>query len=511
MSTSIFLLWLVSIPLAIHAAPNKNVQPHGFLLNCGGSEKIEQDSLTYTPDDNFIKTGNKSEIQQEGLVPLLSSVRYFPDDVEEKFCYHFPVNKGRKWLVKTIYYYGGFDGGKEPPIFDQIIDGTKWNINTTADYAEGLSSYYEIIMVAHNKVLSICLAKNEHTTSNPFISAIELLYLDDSLYNSTDFGKYALVTLARHSFGSHDTIIFPDDKFNRYWYPLLDDNPVVTSHTSITPSAFWNMPPEKLFENSITASRGKTLVLNWPPFPVPKTYYYIALYFQDSRTPSPFSWRVFDVLVNGAKFYSNLNVTTDGVTVYSTTWPLEGETKITLIPPNNSPVGPVIAAGELFQLLPLAGLTLTRDVAVMEDLRKSFNKKPQDWHGDPCLPKDKSWTGVTCSSGMNTRIISLNLTNAGISGPLPPSISKLTALTHLWLGSNELTGQIPDLSQLKNLETLHLENNQLQGSIPESLGQLPKLKEVFLQNNHLKGSIPASLKNKNGINLKVTPGNEVSS
>ncbi|MDX7384640.1 hypothetical protein, partial [Enterobacter hormaechei] len=58
---------------------------------------------------------------------------------------------------------------------------------------------------------------------------------------------------------------------------------------------------------------------------------------------------------------SNLNVTTDGVTVYSTTWPLEGETKITLIPPNNSPVGPVIAAGELFQLLPLAGLTLTRD------------------------------------------------------------------------------------------------------------------------------------------------------
>lgn len=141
-------------------------------------------------------------------MPLLSSVRYFPDDVEEKFCYHFPVNKGRKWLVKTIYYYGGFDGGKEPPIFDQIIDGTKWNINTTADYAEGLSSYYEIIMVAHNKVLSICLAKNEHTTSNPFISAIELLYLDDSLYNSTDFGKYALVTLARHSFGSHDTIMY---------------------------------------------------------------------------------------------------------------------------------------------------------------------------------------------------------------------------------------------------------------------------------------------------------------
>lgn len=180
----------------------------GFLLNCGGNEKIQQDSLTYGPDDRFIKTGNKSEIKQEGLVPLLSSVRHFPADAEEKFCYNFPVNKGKKLIIKTIYYYGGFDGGTEPPIFDQIIDGTKWNINTSADYADGLSSYYEVIMVAQNKVLSICLARNEHTTSDPFISAIEVLYLDDSLYNTTDFGKYALVTLARHSFGSHDKLTY---------------------------------------------------------------------------------------------------------------------------------------------------------------------------------------------------------------------------------------------------------------------------------------------------------------
>lgn len=135
----------------------------------------------------------------------------------------------------------------------------------------------------------------------------------------------------------------------------------MTSQASVTPTTFWNMPPEKVFENSVTASRGKSLVVNWPNFPLPKTYYYLALYFQDNRTPSLYSWRVFDVLVNGVKFFSNLNVTTSGVTVYSTTWPLEGETKITLVPANTSPVGPVIAAGELFQLLPLAGRTLTRD------------------------------------------------------------------------------------------------------------------------------------------------------
>ncbi|PHT97435.1 hypothetical protein BC332_33647 [Capsicum chinense] len=509
MSTSIFLLWLVSIPLTIHATSNPH-PPQGFLLNCGGG-KLEQDSLTYLPDDKFIHTGNKTEIKQQGIVPLLSSVRYFPDLVEEKFCYQLPVNKGRKLLVKTIYYYGGFDGGTVPPVFDQIIDGTKWNIDTSKDYKDGGSSYYELVMVAHNKVLSVCFARNEHTTSDPFISAIEVLYLDDSLYNTTDFAKYALVTLARHSFGSHDTIIFPDDKFNRRWDEFVDINPVVTSHVPVTPTTFWNMPPAQVFENSVTASRGKSLVVNWPKFMLPKTYYYIALYFQDNRTPSPYSWRVFDVLVNGVMFFKNLNVTTSGVTVYSTAWPLEGNTTITMAPAINSPVGPIIAAGELFQLLPLAGITLTRDVVVMEDLRESFDKEPRDWHGDPCLPTDKSWTGVECSSGANPRITSLNLTNVGITGSLPPSISRLTALSHLWLGSNKLTGEIPDLSSLQSLETLHLEDNQLQGPIPESLGKLPKLREVFLQNNHLKGSIPGSLKNKNGINLKVSPGNEVSS
>lgn len=111
-------------------------------------------------------------------------------------------------MLRTMYYYGGFDGGKEPPVFDQIIQGTKWStVNTSEDYAKGLSSYYEIIVAALGKTLSVCLARNEHTVSSPFISAIELEYLEDSMYNSTDFTKYALSTVARHSFGRDQEII----------------------------------------------------------------------------------------------------------------------------------------------------------------------------------------------------------------------------------------------------------------------------------------------------------------
>lgn len=65
--------------------------------------------------------------------------------------------------------------------------------------------------------------------------------------------------------------------------------------------------------------------------------------------------------VNGKNFYANLNVTTNGITVYSSLWPLFGQTEIALTPAEGMPVGPVINAGEVLQILPLGGRTLTRD------------------------------------------------------------------------------------------------------------------------------------------------------
>lgn len=79
-------------------------------------------------------------------------------------------------------------------------------MNTSEDHANGLSSYYEIVVTSHAKTLSVCLAKNERTVSPPFISAIEIQMLEESVYNGTDFGKYGLITVARASFGDGDII-----------------------------------------------------------------------------------------------------------------------------------------------------------------------------------------------------------------------------------------------------------------------------------------------------------------
>lgn len=163
------------------------------------------DNLKYITDEGFISVGNITTLKTPNLVPILSTLRYFPDTSARKYCYAIPVVRGGKYLVRTTYYYGAFDGGDAPPVFDQIVGGTKWSVvNTTQDYATGLSSYYEIVLVATKKTLSFCLARNAHTKSSPFISALELEYMDDSLYNSTDFNKFALATVARSSFGSSD-------------------------------------------------------------------------------------------------------------------------------------------------------------------------------------------------------------------------------------------------------------------------------------------------------------------
>ncbi|KAF0898687.1 hypothetical protein E2562_009305 [Oryza meyeriana var. granulata] len=486
----------------------------GYQINCGArSEKVVGD-VTWVPDGRFVTVGNASDLQSPGLLPVLSSLRYFPDTSARKYCYVVPAERKSKYLVRTTYFYGRFDGGSAPPVFDQIIEGTRWSeVDTASDYARGLATYYEAVVLATGKEVSVCLARNAATKSSPFISALEVSPLEDSVYNSTDFGSYALSTIARHSFG-HDgsaAASYPGDRFNRFWEAHSDGMPVVENAASVSPEAFWNKPPEDVFRRGVTTASGsESLELQWPPAPLPAASYYLALYFQDSRAPGPLSWRVFDVAVNGETFFAGLNVSTAGSMLYGDKWPLSGKTKITLTPAPGSPVGPVINAAELMMVIPLGGRTHPRDVIGMQALARGFDNPPADWAGDPCLPQGNSWTGVTCTQGPLARVISLNLTNFNVGGSISDGIANLTAISSIWFVENNLTGPIPDMSLLHHLVALHLENNRLTGLIRPSLGSMPRLRELFVQNNALQGMIPGSLKNRTDITFQYAPGNNLS-
>ena len=91
----------------------------------------------------------------------------------------------------------------------------------------------------------------------------------------------------------------------------------------------------------------------------------------------------------------------------------------------------------------------------------------------------------------NGHVAGVNLSQNGLTGTIPESLTNLTQLTYLGLDGNQLTGKIPPgLGRLVKLETLSLANNQLIGVIPLELGQLLQLKNLDLSQNQLQGQIP---------------------
>ena len=65
-----------------------------------------------------------------------------------------------------------------------------------------------------------------------------------------------------------------------------------------------------------------------------------------------------------------------------------------------------------------------------------------------------------------------------------PDLSRMTSLTHLWIHSNELTGEIPaTLGMLPKLDDLNLRDNMLEGVIPDLSG-LDTLTRLRLHKQH---------------------------
>ena len=78
-----------------------------------------------------------------------------------------------------------------------------------------------------------------------------------------------------------------------------------------------------------------------------------------------------------------------------------------------------------------------------------------------------------------------------LCGPVPSSLKDLIVLQELNLAWNKFTGCIPEeIYSLVNLQVLRLDNNELEGTVSESIGNLTKLKLLNVCNNKLVGVIP---------------------
>ena len=104
---------------------------------------------------------------------------------------------------------------------------------------------------------------------------------------------------------------------------------------------------------------------------------------------------------------------------------------------------------------------------------------------------------------------SLDLSDSGLTGEIPPEIGNLTNLTFLELSQNQLTGTIPtEIGNLINLNWLVLWENQLTGNIPESIWDLVLLENLDLDYNQLTGSIPPEIGNLTNLHHLFLDNNQ---
>jgi len=128
--------------------------------------------------------------------------------------------------------------------------------------------------------------------------------------------------------------------------------------------------------------------------------------------------------------------------------------------------------------------TLPTSFCKLKHLKSLLFQQTQGIHG----------TIPDCLGVKQPQLQELDLQDNQFSGTLPPSVCQASALQHLYLSENALTGTVPScLGSLSQLAELELAINQFHGPIHEELCQLSSLEILYLFENALTGTLPSCL------------------
>ncbi|KAK3422500.1 hypothetical protein EUGRSUZ_G02950 [Eucalyptus grandis] len=123
------------------------------------------------------------------------------------------------------------------------------------------------------------------------------------------------------------------------------------------------------------------------------------------------------------------------------------------------------------------------------------------------------FNAVTCwgTPDDSLRVLSLQLTNLELSGPIPESLQHCKRLVLLSLAGNNISGTIPpqNLRLLANciyLNFLDLSDNTLSGTIPPELAKLVRLIRPSIAGSDPSGKIPPSFAEFNATSFSGNRG-----
>lgn len=138
------------------------------------------------------------------------------------------------------------------------------------------------------------------------------------------------------------------------------------------------------------------------------------------------------------------------------------------------------------QALPQDSLAL---VALYQSLDGTNWEKQQNWLQTPV----SGWQGVAVANG---RVVSLEMEQAGLQGELSDAIYDLTALRHLQLTGNAISGVLDErISSMSQLETLDLQEPLLEARFLAVLPSLSRLKILRLKETKANTALPTDLGN----------------